>query len=82
MVAALAEPLKGIDGLTVISNDGAGHLSKSVANNLTETLETVRRTTGVDILGLLAGRNGTTAPPAAPLEVTARRDQPAREAAR
>jgi flotillin len=74
MAAALAEPLKGIDGLTVISNDGAGHLSKSVANNLTETLETVRRTTGVDLLGLLAGRNGTAPPPA--LEVAAEPEAP------
>jgi flotillin len=64
LAAALAEPLKGIDGLTVISNDGAGHLSKSVANNLAETLETVRRTTGVDLVGLLGSRNGTA--PAAP----------------
>jgi flotillin len=69
MAAALAEPLKGIDGLTVISNDGAGHLSKSVANNLAETLETVRRTTGVDLVGLLASRNGT--PSAPPPAVTA-----------
>jgi flotillin len=65
MAAALAEPLKGIDGLTVISNDGAGHLSKSVANNLAETLETVRRTTGVDLVGLLAGRNGAASTPPA-----------------
>jgi len=55
MAEALARPLGSIDDLTVISNDGAGALSRSVAGNLHETLETVRRTTGVDVLGLLQG---------------------------
>ncbi|MEJ5867255.1 SPFH domain-containing protein [Pseudokineococcus sp. 5B2Z-1] len=55
MARALAEPLGSIDDLTVISNDGAGALSRSVAGNLHETLETVRRTTGVDLTSLLGG---------------------------
>jgi len=58
MAEALARPLGSIDDLTVISNDGAGALSRSVAGNLHETLETVRRTTGVDVLGLLQGATG------------------------
>jgi flotillin len=60
---ALAKPLGSISDLTVISNDGAGHLSRSVAGNLQETLETVRRTTGVDLVGLLRSRdtNGSVA---------------------
>jgi flotillin len=53
---ALARPLGSISDLTVISNDGAGHLSRSVAGNLHETLETVRRTTGVDLRSLLNGQ--------------------------
>lgn len=53
---ALAKPLGSINDLTVISNDGAGHLSRSVAANLHETIETVRRTTGIDLVSLLAAR--------------------------
>lgn len=53
MADALAKPLGSIADLTVISNDGAGALSRSVAGNLHETLETVRRTTGVDLMSLL-----------------------------
>ena len=34
----LAAPLASIDDLTVISNDGAGQLSRSVGANLHETL--------------------------------------------
>ncbi len=52
---ALAAPIGAIKDLTVISNDGAGQLSRSVAGNLHETLETVRRTTGVDLLSLVKG---------------------------
>ena len=58
MAEALASPLASIDDLTVISNDGAGQLSRSVANNLHETLETVRRTTGVDLRALLQNGPG------------------------
>lgn len=61
----LAAPLGAIDDLTVISNDGAGQLSRSVASNLQETLEVVRRTTGLDVIGLLrpdADRRDETAP--------------------
>jgi len=62
MARALAEPLGSIDDLTVISNDGAGALSRSVAGNLHETLETVRRTTGLDLRSLLGGGDGKAAP--------------------
>lgn len=54
----LAAPLASIDDLTVISNDGAGQLSRSVAGNLHETLEVVKRTTGLDVLGLLQSEGG------------------------
>ena len=60
----LAAPMSAIKDLTVISNDGAGQLSRSVANNLQETLEVVRRTTGLDVLGML--RSGTGAQVSAP----------------
>jgi flotillin len=58
---ALAKPLGSISDLTVISNDGAGHLSRSVAGNLQETIETVRRTTGLDLVSLLTSRQGSPA---------------------
>ncbi len=67
MARELAAPMAAISDLTVISNDGAGQLSRSVANNLHETLEVVKRTTGLDVQALLArgpadvGRNGVTA---------------------
>lgn len=66
MAQALAAPLGSIKDLTVISNDGAGQLSRSVAGNLHETLETVRRTTGVDVLALVKGAttDATARPPA------------------
>lgn len=54
----LAAPLASIDDLTVISNDGAGQLSRSVAGNLHETLEVVKRTTGLDVLALLHSDGG------------------------
>ena len=53
---ALAKPLGSISDLTVISNDGAGQLSRSVAGNLHATIETVRRTTGLDLVSLLGSR--------------------------
>ncbi|WP_432482252.1 flotillin family protein [Kineococcus esterisolvens] len=46
---ALASPIAGIKDLTVISNDGAGALSRSVGTNLQETLEVLKRTTGIDV---------------------------------
>jgi flotillin len=64
MAEALAAPLGSISDLTVISNDGAGQLSRSVANNLHETLETVLRTTGVDIRAMLKSATDGAAQPA------------------
>ena len=55
LAAELAGPLGSINDLTVISNDGAGALSRSVGTNMQETFEVVRRTTGIDVASLLAG---------------------------
>jgi len=63
----LAAPMSAIKDLTVISNDGAGQLSRSVASNLQETLEVVRRTTGLDVLAML--RPGAGARVSAPDDV-------------
>ena len=54
----LAAPIAGISDLTVISKDGAGALSRSVADNLAETLQVVKRTVGVDIAGMLGAQGG------------------------
>lgn len=54
----LASPISSIDKLTVISTDGAGALPKAVSNNLTQTLQMVKDTTGFDLEGLLGGLNG------------------------
>lgn len=56
IVRAAAEPIAGIDKLTVISTDGASSLSKSVANNVSQGLQIGSDLMGVDLAGLLAGR--------------------------
>ncbi len=64
----LAAPMAAIDDLTVISTDGASQLARSVGTNLTETLEVVKRTTGLDLqelLGRLTPRDGATGASAA-----------------
>jgi flotillin len=53
----LAEPYANIDELTVISTDGAGKLSQSIANNFNETVTLVERMTGVDLRELTKGAN-------------------------
>ena len=55
---ALAAPIASISDLTVISTDGAGALSRSVGANLRETLEVVKRTTGIDLTELLGSAGG------------------------
>ncbi|GAA4963429.1 flotillin family protein [Kineococcus glutinatus] len=55
---ALASPLGNIKDLTVISSDGAGALSRSVGTNLQETFEVLKRTTGVDVPGMIRSLGG------------------------
>jgi flotillin len=55
----LASPMAAIKDLTVISNDGAGSLSRSVGANLKETLEVVKRSTGVDVTKFIRGLDKT-----------------------
>lgn len=52
----LAQPYGNIDDLTVISSDGAGKLSQSIANNFNETITLVERMTGVDLRQLVAAK--------------------------
>lgn len=50
----LATPYANIKDLTVISNDGAGQLSRNVAGNINETVTLLERMTGVDLRQLVS----------------------------
>ncbi|MCH1867914.1 flotillin family protein [Nocardioides sp. CFH 31398] len=52
----VAAPIGAIDKLTVVSTDGAGALPKQVNENVVQTLEMLRNSTGLD-LGELIGRS-------------------------
>lgn len=58
IVSAASAPLAAVDKMTVISSDGAGSLSKSVAANVAQGLQMSSDLTGVDIAGLLARLGG------------------------
>ena len=49
----VAAPMASIDKLTVVSTDGAGALPKQVTDNLVQTMELLKNTTGVDLEGLV-----------------------------
>ncbi|MGW5739278.1 MULTISPECIES: flotillin family protein [Streptomyces] len=72
VVAKAAEPMSAIDKMTVISTDGASHLSRTVAGNVAQGVELLSSTTGVDVAGLLKGITGGLSPaPAAPAPAAA-----------
>ncbi len=52
----VAAPLASIDKLTVVSNDGASALPRTVNDNVLQTVEMVKNTTGIDLLDLLRRR--------------------------
>jgi len=58
LAAEVAGPMSAIDTLTVISTDGAGELPRQVATNVTQTLELLKSTVGVDLEGLLSKYTG------------------------
>ncbi|MEV0490919.1 flotillin family protein [Streptomyces atratus] len=58
VVAKAAEPLSAIDKMTVISTDGASQLSRTVADNVTQGMELLTATTGVDLAALLKNLKG------------------------
>lgn len=49
----VAAPIAAIDQLTVLSTDGAGALPKQVTDNVTQTLQMLRTTTGLDLDALI-----------------------------
>ncbi|WP_411721442.1 flotillin family protein [Mycetocola sp.] len=71
----LAAPYAAIDNLTVISTDGASHLSKQVVGNVTEVTQLLKDSTGIDLAALLngfvGGRSSAADAAAAPVPVGA-----------
>ncbi|GAB3169202.1 flotillin family protein [Streptomyces incanus] len=65
VVGKAAEPLAAVDKLTVISTDGAGQLTRTVTDNVTQGMELLNSATGVDLAQLLQGltRRGTSTTP-------------------
>ncbi|MGW3009873.1 flotillin family protein [Streptomyces sp. NPDC001219] len=63
VVAKASEPLSAVDKMTVISTDGAGQLSRTVADNVAQGMELLSSTTGVDFTEMLKGltQRGTAA---------------------
>ena len=55
VVAKASEPLSAIERMTVISTDGAGRIPRAVADNVSQGLELLGATTGIDLAELLRG---------------------------
>ena len=60
IVRAAAEPVGNIQGMTVISTDGASAVTKTVTDVLAEGQQIVKQLTGVDIADLLSRAAGKT----------------------
>lgn len=54
IVRAAAEPVGNIQGMTVISTDGATAVTKNVTSVLAEGQQVIKQLTGVDIADLLS----------------------------
>ncbi|MDP9950520.1 MULTISPECIES: flotillin family protein [Streptomyces] len=68
VVAKASEPLSAIDKMTVISTDGASQLARTVTDNVSQGMELLSSTTGVDLASLLnnlTSRTGTVPAPTA-----------------
>ena len=58
VVSAASAPMSAIDKMTVISTDGAGSLTKTVASNVAQGLQLGTDLTGIDLTALLARLGG------------------------
>jgi flotillin len=58
----VAAPMGSIDKLTVVSTDGAGAVPKQVTNNIVQTMELLKNTTGVDLEGIVKRYTDSTVP--------------------
>lgn len=62
----VAAPMAAIDKLTVVSTDGAGALPRQVTDNLVQTMELLKNTTGLDLESMVQRfAGGAIAAPAA-----------------
>ena len=59
----VALPMANIDKLTVVSTDGAGALPRQVNDNVLQTLELLKNTTGVDLASLVERISGKAVEP-------------------
>ncbi|WP_294567408.1 flotillin family protein [uncultured Arthrobacter sp.] len=53
MAREVAAPLAAIKTMTVVSNDGAGQLSRDVSTGVQQTTQLIKDTTGLDVITLL-----------------------------
>lgn len=51
----VAAPMGNIDQLTVLSTDGAAALPKQINENVVQTVEMIKNTTGIDLLDVISG---------------------------
>ena len=51
----VAAPMGSIDKLTVVSTEGAAALPRQVNDNVLQTVEMIKNTTGIDLLDILKG---------------------------
>lgn len=67
-----AAPMSAIDELTVISADGAGALPRQVNDNVMQTMQLMKSSTGIDLQQMLVSLAGSLASPekSTPAEVT------------
>ncbi|PVC92607.1 flotillin [Streptomyces sp. CS090A] len=63
VVAKASEPLSAIDKMTVISTDGASQLARTVTDNVSQGMELLSSTTGVDVAQLLQNLKNRTSTP-------------------
>ncbi|GAB3813895.1 flotillin family protein [Tessaracoccus terricola] len=52
----VAAPMSNIDKLTVVSTDGAGALPKQINDNVLQTVEMIKNTTGIDLMNILKSK--------------------------
>ena len=58
----VASPIAAIDQLTVLSTDGAGALPKQVTDNVAQTLQMLKTSTGLDLEALIKKSVGNAVP--------------------
>ncbi len=68
VVRAASEPLGSIDRMTVISTDGASQLTRTVANNVEQSVQVMSDLAGVDITSLISALVAKAAAPNAPID--------------